>query len=165
MNLLAVIMGLAANNPPPDANTVVIINIGIQQLRIPAYKLVSLLNEAVNSLEEWTKTGTGPLIVAYGMLKVPANFLYPLVPGMLSSLLGVSVTLPKKPRHTDLILFVLRALVDMLAPYLALGEWHVGVNPEGDIAEAHVDLAGHYRVYLWAPDVEANMAAAAQEAG
>lgn len=153
MSLLEIVPALIEHAPAPDPDARVVVHVGSQELRIPARKIVALLIEAIDGVEAWSKTGSGPLVVAYGMLKVPANFLMPFLPKMLSDAIKLPFEFPKKPRHTDPILWVLRLIVATIAPYLVSGKWTVTVDDDGQIAEAHVDLADLYRVVLYQPSL------------
>lgn len=156
MSLLEIVPALIEHAPSPDPDARIVVHIGAQELRIPARAVVGMLVEAIDGIEAWSKTGKGPLIVAYGMLKVPANFLMPFLPKMLSDAISVPFEFPKKPRHTDPILWALRLIVATVAPYLVSGEWFVTVDDDGQVAEAHIDLADLYRVVLYQPTVAAD---------
>lgn len=144
--MLDALRGMVEAAGGPDAD--IVLHVGSQTVRVPARRVAELLARGVDSFEGHVATASGVWAMAYGLAKQGVTLLWPFLPGVLSGFLGLPVTLPKRPRHTDPIPFLARHLIETVMPFAGIAELTLRVDPAGEVAGAHADLFGH-RFDLW----------------
>lgn len=158
--LPATIADAASSTPGIFSGDRIVIHAGSQDINVPRAVTTDMADRIVDSLEAWTTqpspTGANAILIAgYNMLKPLVGFLWPWIPRIVEEKAklpsGTIPPLPKRPRHTDPVIFLLRHVYGLLRPFLVhIASVTVEVDAAGDMTRLYADILGQRHV-LW-PD-------------